>query len=290
MQKEPGTRRKGSARKTHAGREKEKRKAKEGGRFMKEYLSPEQRTELEKQLQQNDLPEDQAETAFQQGALMAQEDEEREQERRLLNEHGFENATQLLEAWQRTQAAVTELREMLERLTALEQADRTAAELDPMHPEYAVRRRIELELRPMREQAKQATRNRMIQQDWKESAVEMQDLEQMLPEIAEYIMRNPRYAGESDGLRRAYDAVRSAKYRDEDAMLDDPEFISRMASDKRIREEVLRAHLDEIRKTGNVPQAVGVDAERGKTPMTTKRSVNGMEQAKKRLEAALIGR
>ena len=254
---------------------------------MKEYLSPEQRAELERQLQQGEMTQEQAQTALEEGARMAQADAAREQERALLNEAGFEDVSALLEAWKRTRTAVQELRGMLEQLTALEQADRTAAELDAMHPEYAVRRRIEMELKPMREQARQAARSRMIQQDWQDSAAEMDNLERLLPEIAEYIMRNPRYAGESDGLRRAYDAVRSAKYRDEEALLTDPEFIGRMAASEPIREAVLRAHLSEIRRSGRVPQAVGVGAESGKTPVTERKPVTGMEQAKKRLEAAL---
>ena len=176
---------------------------------------------------------------------------------------------------------------MLQQLTALERADRTAAELDALHPEYVVCRRMEAELRPMKEQARRTARSRMIQQDWQDSAAGMADLERMLPEIAEYIMRNPRYADESDGLQRAYDAVRSAKYRNEEAMLTDPEFIARMAENEQIREAVLRAHLDEIRRSDRVPQAVGVGAETGKTPVTEKKPITGMEQAKKRLEAAL---
>lgn len=256
---------------------------------MKEYLSPEQRAELERQLQEGDLTPEQAEKALLQGAQMAREDEEHGQEQKLLNEHGFESVEQLLEAWQRTGAAVRELRAMLEQLTALEEADRTAAELDVMHPEYAARRQIERELRPMREQAKQAARNRMIQQDWMESAAQMQNLEGLMPEIAEYILRNPRYAGESDGLRRAYDAVRSAKYRDEEAMLADAAFIGRMAADRRVREEVLRAHLEEILRSGSIPQSVGMEGERGKTPVSEKKPVSGMEQAKRRLEKLLGG-
>lgn len=254
---------------------------------MKEYLTPEQRAELERQLQEGGLTDEQAEAAFEQGARMAQADGAREEERRLLAEHGFEGVGDLLDAWKRTTQAVSELRSMLEQLTALEKADRTAAELDALHPEYAVRRRIELELRPMREQARQAARARMIQQDWKESALKMRDLEQLLPEIAEYIMRNPRYADESEGLMRAYDAVRSARYRDEEELLSDPEFVARMAGNGQIREAVLRAHLEELRKNGSVPQPVGAGSEGGKTPVTGKKPITGMEQAKKRLEAAL---
>ena len=83
---------------------------------MKEYLSPEQRAELERQLQQGDMTQEQAQTALEEGARMAQADAAREQERALLNEAGFEDVSALLEAWQRTRTAVQELRGMLEQL------------------------------------------------------------------------------------------------------------------------------------------------------------------------------
>lgn len=254
---------------------------------MKEYLTPQQRAELERQLQAGDLTGGEAQAAFEEGARMAQADEEMNAERRALREYGFDSVQELLEAWQKTRAAVAELKEMLEQLTHMEQAERTAAELDAVHPDYAVRRQIELELRPMREQARQAARKRLIQQEWTDSAAGMQDLERLLPEIAEYIMRNPRYADEADGLRRAYDAVRSAKYRDEEAMTADPEFIARMAGNEQIRRAVLRGHLEEVYRGGMLPQAVGMGMETGKTPMTGRKPITGMEQAKKRLEAML---
>lgn len=261
---------------------------------MAEYLTKEQREELERQLAAGDetgggqvLTDEMAQQAMMDGARMAQADSGQEDEKRLLAEYGFADVREVLAAYERTQAAVMELKGMLNHLLDMEKAERAAAELDAKHPEYAVRRQIEAELRPMREEMARVMKNRMIQRDWQDSAAQMKDLERMLPEIAEYIMRNPKYAGESDGLRRAYDAVRSGKYRDEEELLLDPAFIDRMAGDGRVREAVLKAHLEEIRRGGGVPQSVGAGAEAGKTPLTGRKPITGMDQAKKRLEAML---
>lgn len=256
---------------------------------MTEYLTPEQREELERQLAAEEgMTEQQRQAAFYEGARMAQSDME-DGEQAMLREHGFEDVEGLITAYERTVAAVGELKGMLRQLLQVERAHRTAAKLDPAHPEYAVRRQIELELRPMRSQARQAARSRLIQQSWQESAAGMNNLEALLPEIAEYIMSNPRYSAEEDGFQRAYDAVRSAKYRGEEEMLNDPEFVARMAADERVREAALRAHLEEIRKGGQLPQAVGAGQDKGKTMLSAKRPVGGMEQAKKQLEAMLKG-
>ena len=183
-------------------------------------------------------------------------------------------------------AAVEELKEMLEQLLDMEQAAQNAEKLDPADPEYALRKQVELELKPMREQARHAARARLIQEDWKNSAANMEDLEALLPEIAEYILRNPRYAGESDGLARAYDAVRSARYRDEESLLADPRFIHRAAQDEGVREAVLRAHMEEVRRHGGLPQPVGVGDGSGAAPAAGPRG-KGMEQARRTLSAML---
>ena len=286
---------------------------------MTEYLTGEQRAELERQLAEGAyLTEAQEQEALQQGVRMAQMDmkngvsgakagmrkgmqghwreedggmEQGVEMQAMLQEYGFENVRELAEAYERTQAAVSELRGMLKKLLDMEKAERTAAELDVMHPEYAVRRRIEMELRPMREEMRTAALARLIQRDWQDSAAEMYDLERLMPEIAEYIMRNPKYAGESDGLRRAYDAVRSQRYRSEEEMMRDPAFVERMAGSEAVKEAVLRAHMEEIRRSAAVPQVIGAGQEAGKMPLTGKKPITGMEMAKKRLEGMLgVGR
>ena len=263
---------------------------------MTEYLTKEQREELERQLS-GGLTEEEMQAAFEQGARRAQEEtggatEENmlmldEEDRAFLKKHGFMSMAEVRRAFEWLQKVIEGQRGLLNDLREIERADATAAALDARHPEYAVGRMIEMELRPVRDKAKAAARNRMIQQDWMTSAAGMRDLQRLLPEIAEYIMENPRFAEDSEGLLRAYEAVRSRKYRDTDELLEDPEFIRAMAENEQIREAVLRAHMEEIRKGGRVPQAIGAGGEAGKSPIAGRKPITGMEMAKKRLEAML---
>ena len=72
-----------------------------------------------------------------------------------------------------------------------------------------------------------------------------------------------------------------------DELLADPDFIQMMAGNEQIKEAVLKAHMEEIRKGGGVPQMIGAGSEIGKTPVTGRKPITGMEMAKKRLEAML---
>ncbi len=252
---------------------------------MAEYLTGEQRAQFERELAQGGgLTQEQAQRAVNEGAEMAQADMAAQQLSELLKQYGFGSLEEMLEQYERMVGTVAELKRMLGRLLSIEKAERTAAQLDVRHPEYAIRRRIELELAPMREEAHAAAKNRMIQHQWQNSAYQMRDLEKLLPEIAEYIMRNPKYASEADGLRRAYDAVRSEKYRDEDELLGDPEFIAHLMENEQVREALLKSYMQQMHRGGSVPQSVGAG---GKTPLTARKPITGMQQAKKRLEAML---
>lgn len=265
---------------------------------MTEYLTREQRAELERQLGEG-LTEEQAQAAMAEGARMAQADMKGgmqeggnvlvldEEDREFMKAHGFMNMKEVMRGFDWLHGVIDRQRELLQEFRDMEKAEDTAAALDVRHPEYAIRRRIEMELRPMRDKARAAARNRMIQQDWLASAAGMRNLERMLPEMAEYIMAHPRFAEDSEGLMRAYEAVRSGKYRDEEELMDDPDFIERMAGNELVKEAVLRAHMEEIRKGGGVPQSVGAMNEAGKTPLTGRKPITGMEMAKKRLEAML---
>jgi len=254
-------------------------------------LSEEQRAEFEKQLAEGGLTEGQAQQALQEGMRMAQADMQgqavQEDMTARLAEYGFGSLDELLDAYERVQGTVTELRGMLSQILDVRRAEQNAAQLDERYPGYEMRRYAEEELRPLREQTEQAARNRLVQKDWQESAAQMVGLERLMPEIAAYIMENPRYAQESDGLRRAYDAVRSGKYRDEDELMEDPQFIERAAGNEKIREAVMRAWMEQVKRTGNGVQSIGAAAGVGMTPLTQKKNVTGMEQAKKRLEAML---
>lgn len=265
---------------------------------MTEYLTAEQRAELERQLG-GGLTEEQAQAAFQEGARMAQEEMGgagrgepemlmlSDEDRAFMKKYGFDSLENIRAIFRSMQDVIGMQRELINELREIERADATAAALDARHPDYAAGRLFEMELRPVRDRAMTAARNRMIQQDWMMSAAGMRDLERLLPEIAEYIMEHPRYAEDSEGLTRAYEAVRSRKYRDTDELLTDPEFIRAMAESEPVKEAVLRAHMEEIRRGGKVPQAVGAGSEAGKTPLTGRKPITGMEMAKKRLEYML---
>jgi hypothetical protein len=257
---------------------------------MKEYLSEQQRAQFERELAQDEgmLSEQQAQRAIGQGMEMAQADMQTQQQDGLPEKYGFGSIEEMAAQYERLQGTVSELRKMLSHLLDMEKAERTAAEMDVMHPEYEMHRQLSMELLPMREELKAAARNRMIQHEWQDSAHQMKDLEKLLPQIAEYIMRNPKYASEADGLQRAYDAVRSSRYRDEDELLNDPEFIGRILKNGQVREAVIRAHMEDIRRSGQLPQTVGAGNQSGKAPLSGRKPMNGMEQAKKRL-AAMLG-
>lgn len=263
---------------------------------MTEYLTKEQRAELERQLA-GGLTEEQAMAAFEEGAREAQQelggDQPEnmialdEEDRAFMKKYGFEGVADVRRYFGVLQAVVEKQRELLRDLQEIERADATAAALDARHPDYAAGRMFEMEFRPVRDKARAAARNRMIQQDWMASAAGMRDLQRLLPEIAEYIMEHPKFSGDSEGLVRAYEAVRSRKYRDMDELLADPGFIRRMAENEQVREAVLRAHMEEIRKGGDIPQAIGAGDEAGRTPVTERKPMTGMEMARKRLEAML---
>lgn len=262
---------------------------------MTEYLTKEQRAELERQLS-GGLTDEEAQAAFNEGARMAQVElggaQEGtggmpaldEEDRAFLKKHGFASMADVRRSFKTLQDVVEMQRRLLHDLREIERADATAAALDARHPGYAAGRMFEMEMRPVRDKAMRAARNRMIQQEWMLSAAGMRDLERLLPEIAEYIMAEPRLSEDSEGLMRAYEAVRSRKYRDIDELLADPEFIRRMAENDEIREAVLRAHMEEIQRGSGIPQTIGAA---GKTPVTGRKPITGMEMAKKRLEAML---
>lgn len=265
---------------------------------MTEYLTKEQRAELEKQLA-GGLTEEEAQQALYEGARMAREElggmqlaagdvlTLDEEDKAFLKKYGFMSLADVRRCFKSLQDVVEMQRELLNDLREIERADATAAALDARHPGYAAGGVFEMEMRPVRDKAMKAARNRMIQQDWMLSAAGMRDLQRLLPEIAEYIMAEPRLSEDPDGLMRAYEAVRSRKYRDTDELLADPEFVRMMAENEQIREAVLRAHMEEIQKGGGVPQMIGAGSEGGKSPVTGRKPITGMEMAKKRLEYML---
>ncbi|MBO4297837.1 MAG: hypothetical protein J5998_03480 [Clostridia bacterium] len=234
---------------------------------MNQYLTPEQRARFERELAGASLTDEQKQAAFEQGRDMARADlagEAPDSDAAVLEGSGFDSVSALLEAYQASQARLNEATEALRRLNALVRVLENGNALEPEKPEERTVR---------------------VQKAWKGSAAGMRDLEALLPEIAEYILAHPEYSIEEDGLERAYNAVRAAKYRSDEELLGDPESVKRLAADPRVRNAVLVAHLAEVYKSGRELPAFIADG--GSIPAAAGKSEGGMQQAKAKLEALL---
>ena len=88
-------------------------------------------------------------------------------------------------------------------------------------------------------------------------------------------------------LRRAYDGVRSRKYRSEEQLFADKDFIERAASNEKVKEAVIQAYLTQAARNGeSVPASI---AGGGGVPLTGKKQPpNSMQQAKDGL-ARMLG-
>ena len=246
---------------------------------MTQYLTPDQRQRFIDQLaEENDVPsldEDERKAALQQGADMARADmqgadptneTEMPTATDALSERlatlGFENIEGMMDAYERLSRRYADLMEDVRRVesTARARQNERSLENDP------------------------DGRSRVIQAVWAARAGELQDIAQFLPEMTAYIMGHPEYAMETDGLERAYDAVRSHRYRSEENLLDDPEVVKRISADPRVREAVLSAHLAEIYKSAaGLPTFID---DGGSIP-AAEPDKGGMEKAKAKLVAML---
>ncbi len=234
---------------------------------MNHYLTPEQQAEFEKQLAQGGLSEEQAQDAFAQGADMARAEmaqaEPNDASADALRKSGFGSVQALLDAYEESQAALGEARDTLEKLRALVRALDAEGALSPDAPEE---------------------RGRAVQREWTRRAVDMRDIERLLPDMAEYILAHPASSLEEDGLERAYDAVRSKKYRSDEELLDDPESVKRLAADPRVKNAVLTAHLSEVYRAGkDLPSFI----DGGGVAPADEGGTDGMAQAGEKLRALL---
>ena len=250
---------------------------------MTQYLTPRQRQLfIDRLAEENDAPQlsgDQREAALQQGADMARADmqdmpddedffseEDAQDENGAMAERlaalGFENADQLADAYERLARRYAGLMDDVRRIEAAGRARRNERRLenDP------------------------SGRSRVIQAVWASRAEELEDIAQFLPEMSAYIAGHPECAMETDGLERAYDAVRSHRYRSEERLLDDPEAVKRLSADPRVREAVLSAHLAGIYKSAAALPAFIDDG--GNIPLAEP-AKGGMDRAKAKLTAML---
>ncbi|MBQ8955052.1 MAG: hypothetical protein IJ048_13160 [Clostridia bacterium] len=235
---------------------------------MNQYLTPEQRAAFEAQLADDALTDEERQEAFQQGADMAQADLSREAEPAAeadaVTRSGFDSVEALLAAYEQSQAALRQAEDALAQMAALSRALENGNRLEEADPE---------------------ARNRRVQDAWKRRADLMRDLEALLPDMAAYILAHPEHAVKEDGLERAYDAVRSEKYRSDEELLDDPESVKRFAADPRVKNAVLTAHLAQVYRAGQALPAFIAGG--GSIPGEAAHPQAGMEQAKAKLEALL---
>lgn len=201
---------------------------------------------------------------------------------------GFGSVDELIAAYQGLSQQHEMSMQQLGQLVALQQAMEAQDDLDPNAPDYAVKKAIREEMAPLYDKMKDEARNKLVQDAWGKSAVEMPDIQEFMPDIAAFFKENPDLAVSEDGLRRSYDAVRSRKYKSERQMMEDPDFIARAAGNEKIKKAVLEAHLGEISRNGDaLPSGI---SEGGGTPLTGKKKQPGsMEQAKAGLLAMLGG-
>ena len=218
------------------------------------------------------------------GAAPAQPDPTAE----LLNTLGVSSIEELAQLYKERDEKATEYKDMLAQLLAYQQALDNEAELDPTtDPMDSVKKAVREEIKPLYDKVQADARNKVVQEAWGKDAKDMPDIADVMPEITQFIAEHPDLAVANDGLRRAYDSVRSRKYKTEAQMLEDSDFIKRMASNEKIREAVLQSHLSEIARNGDkVPNSIGSG---GDIPMTgQKQAPNSMQQARKGL-AQMLG-
>lgn len=207
----------------------------------------------------------------------------------MLSSLGVSSVEELAERYKERDSKATEYKDMLAQILAYQQALDNEEELDSTDPLDSVKKAVREEIKPLYDKLQADARNKVVQEAWSKDAKEMPDIADVMPEITEFIAEHPDLAVANDGLRRAYDSVRSGKYRTEAQMLADDEFVKRMASNEKIKEEVLKNHLGELARSGEgVPTSIGSG---GEVPLTGQKAApNSMQQAKKGLMQLLGGK
>jgi len=200
----------------------------------------------------------------------------------LLASLGVSSVEELVSKYKERDSKATEYQEMLSQLLAFQQALDNEQELEPSDPMNGLKKAIREEMGPVYDKLQTEARNKLVQEAWGKDAKDMPDIAEVMPEITKFIVEHPELSTANDGLKRAYNAVRSAKYRSEEELLKDDEFIKRMANNDKIKDAVLKDHLESIARTGgSIPNSIG---EGGNVPLTGQRPApDSMEQAKRGL-------
>lgn len=204
-----------------------------------------------------------------------------------LAELGVQNVAELVELYKNTIGQSNQYKQMLSQLLAFQQALDTKQELEPNDPLNTVKKAVREEMAPIYEKLQTEAKNKLVQEAWGKDAVNMPDLTDMMPEITAFIQEHPELAVADDGLRRAYDGVRSKNYRSEKQLFADKDFVSRAASNEKVKEAVIQEYLANAARNGdNVPASISGG---GSTPLTGKKQApSSMQQAKDGL-AKMLG-
>ena len=201
---------------------------------------------------------------------------------------GFGSMDELINAYRESTRKEAEMRSILTEISAIQQALGNEEQIDPNDPDARTKQLIQGAMKPLLDSKRAEARNLLVQEKWRASeAASAADLADLMPEIQEYLKANSRYSVDEDGLQRAYDAVRSKRYKTEETLMNDPEFLKRVVNNEQVKKAVLEAHLQEIARNGEAaPQTI---TDGGSTPLTSKKQVSGMEQAKQKLLSMLGG-
>lgn len=205
----------------------------------------------------------------------------------ILEELGAKSVEDLANQLKESIGQTKQYREMLSQLLAYQQALDNKAEIEPDDPLNTVKKAVREEMAPIYEKLQREARNKLVQEAWGKDARNMPDLTDMMPEITAFIQEHPELSVANDGLRRAYDGVRSKNYRSEKQLLEDGEFIERMASNEKIKDAVIKEYLMNAARNGEgVPTSISGG---GNVPLTGKKQAPGsMDQAKRGL-AQMLG-
>lgn len=260
---------------------------------MGKYLNDEQTQEFMGKLEQagmskdGELTPEAQQQAMEQGAEMAKADlqngavdaAQADPNQELLAQLGVKDVNELAERYRSATEETGKYKDMLSTLLAYQQALNTKEELTGGNPVDSVAETVRKEMGPVYEKLQQEARNKLVQEAWGKDAKNMPDIAELMPEISEFMKAHPDLAVQNDGLQRAYDSVRSGKYRSEEQMLNDDQFLQKAASNERVRQQVIKEYLSELARSGeSLPASVGNG---GDMPLTgRKKAPDSMEQAK----------
>lgn len=205
----------------------------------------------------------------------------------LANELGFETIEDLVNGYKDLQGQHGQYRDMLTQLLAFQQALDNNKELDPKDPMSSVKKAVREEMAPVYEKLQQDAKNKLVQEAWGKDAKNLSGLTDMMPEITMYLSEHPELSVANDGLKRAYEGVRSSKYRTESELFADNAFVERASQNEKIKDAVIKEYLAKTAKQGeDVPPSI---AGGGNVPLTGKKQApSSMDQAKSGL-AKMLG-